>query len=124
MSTKIRISVTKEILEKSKMCGWMNSQTSPVQGCAVALACADVFPRCNVSGHYIRPIPSEDLQIDLPDEATEFIRLFDKTPCLGRPLLPSFSFEIQIPDEVIAKINIDEIRPLLINHPTLELIEQ
>lgn len=120
--TTLKIKVTKDILEKSKNCNEMVGQN-----CAVALAVRDVFPAAHVLHHQIRPFSDDPYLIKqrilLPKEATLFIIDFDRAEPGQRPYLPEIEFEIQIPDEVIEKINIDSLRPLLQNHPTLELVE-
>jgi hypothetical protein len=124
MSTKLRISVTKEILEKSKMCGTDSGKLISMN-CAVALAVIDIFPRSCVSTSNIAVfhIGLGVTLISLPEAACRFIDNFDKLSAEDRVKMEPISFEIEIPDEVINQINIDEIRPLLVNHPTLELVE-
>lgn len=121
--TQLKIKVTKEILEKSKYCGSGNGMVST--NCAIAKALATIFPDCQVAGPYVAVHIStyKSVHIPLPFEAEEFINLFDQTLPFDRPSLPELEFTIDIPDAVIEQINIEEIRPLLINHPTLELVE-
>ena len=131
--TTLKIKVTKQILEESKYCG-MN-----MQSCAVARAVRDIFPNASVHFKHIFPFGTLEFShesnvdkivkklgvggvINLPEDATDFIRQFDSCPNICRSSLPEIEFEISIPDEVIEKININEITPLLQNHPTLELI--
>lgn len=73
-----------------------------------------------MSGYYIHPFGSDDekpmasLEISLPKIAQDFVKLFDSLsaiPCV-RLMLPEFEFEISVPDEIIAEINIDEVRRL------------
>lgn len=122
MSTKLKISVTKEILEKSKMCG----ENSFIKGfsCAVALAVQDIFPEAYVGHNIIKPFIESDFTIPVPDKMYLFIIKFDGTAPDKRVDLSEETFEIQVPDNILEQINIDEIRHLLINHPTLELVEQ
>ena len=121
--TKLKIKVTKEILERSKMCGTDDGK-SVSQNCAVAHSVRDILPNAAVDGDNIWPNSSlNDELIPLPIEAKIYISKFDYTHPDDRPSLPEIEFEIEIPDSVIEKINIDEIKPLLINHPNLELIE-
>lgn len=128
MSVKLRISVTKEILEKSKMCG-VDPGEMVSSNCAIAFAVRTLFPHACVVSSAIYPY-AHDLfnnnlsDITLPLEARKFIRSFDTLTPEDRVKMEPFSFEIDIPDEVINTINIDELKPLLQNHPTLELIEQ
>ena len=121
--TKLKIKVTKDILERSKMCGTNEGETVS-QNCAVALAIRDIFPLAAVDGDNIWPNFSlADELIPLPKDARVYIIEFDNTHPVERPCLPEIEFEIQIPDSVIEKINIEELKPLLENHPTLQLIE-
>lgn len=130
---KLKIYVTKEILERSKNCGFGN-KGFPGKSCAIALAIIDIFPSANVGSYEFWPIwdwsddnfyqPKGFGSIELPDEAIEFIKQFDFSTVTDRENMMPVTFEIKIPDNVIGQINIEEIRPLLINHPTLELITQ
>lgn len=131
--TKLKITVTKEILEKSKFCGESSigdkgTYESLSSNCAIALAIRDVFPKAIVETKYIYvdavsykkfPMPGD---IKLPEEATDFIYDFDLIDPEGRVELPELTFEIEIPDQIIATINIDELKPLLENHPTLAIL--
>ena len=48
----------------------------------------------------------------MPKIAQDFVKVFDSLSAIHklRLLLPEFEFEISIPDEIIAEINIDEVR--------------
>lgn len=117
MPVKLKIKVTKEILERSKMC---EMDKLIYENCAIACAIKDIFPLSKVWKTYIE-LPF-DIRIHLPQEAIIFISAFDMfAPCMRLTMQP-IEFEIEIPDTVIEKINIEELRPLLENHPTLELI--
>ena len=117
MPVPFKIRVTKEILELSRNCG-QNEIEIIGKNCAIALALKDIFPEVFVSGYYIHPFGSDDenkmahLEIPLPKVAQDFVRLFDSLSAIPgvRPMLPEFEFEISIPDEIIAEINIDEVR--------------
>jgi hypothetical protein len=127
--TKLKIKVTKEILERSKRCGIKKygvPKKEVGESCAIALAVRDIFPMAHVTRWNICSEGIDVLKsyIKLPTEATHFIDLFDTAGEEMRTSIPEFEFEISIPDEVIEEINIDEIKPLLVNHPTLELIEK
>jgi hypothetical protein len=117
--TKLKITVTKEILEKSKNCGHENKLIS--QSCAISLAVIDIFPNVSVGADSILDM-STGLYMELPEVAKKFIDSFDWANPEERVKMNPISFEIEIPNEVIEKINIDELRPLLVNHPTLELV--
>jgi len=119
MPVPFKIKVTKEILALSKDCG-QNEIEIIGKNCAIALAMKDIFPEVFVSGYYIHPFGSDDedpmanLEIPLPKIAQDFVRLFDSLSAIPgvRPMLPEFEFEISIPDEIIAEINIEEVRNL------------
>lgn len=116
---KLKISVTEEILNGD--CVAQNGSN-----CAIAKAVKQIFPFAHVQYDFIRPFTymrtewcnKVAYRIFLPKEAKKFIEEFDS----GHSVAP-ISFEVEIPDSVIEQINIEEIRPLLQNHPSLELIE-
>lgn len=97
------------------------------QSCAVALAVQDIFPRASVGTTHINPFPWDIMArpIYLPPEAIAFINQFDDLA--GKPeermALPELSFEVEIPEEILATIDISEISVLLENHPTLKIRE-
>lgn len=122
--TKLKITVTKEILKRSKYCGVKGKGLDDLaSNCAIALAVRDVFPQAIVGVDRICFGLAEQMSI-LPKIAQNFINQFDRYGPDARPLIKPISFEIEIPDSVINQINIDELKPLLTNHPTLELVEQ
>lgn len=126
MSVKLRISVTKEILEKSM---WCNANAENVKyNCAVAVAVRDIFPKAKVFQTILfvdreHEYSENVLPIVMPTDAFHWIKKFDNSSPIERLMLDPISFEIKIPDEVIERINIDELKPLLQNHPTLQLVE-
>ncbi len=117
MPVPFAIKVTKEILELSKECGTHNDIEVTGNNCAIAVALKDIFPEVYVSGHHIYPFgidednASVDLKIEMPKIARDFVNVFDSLCAIHkqRLLLPEFEFEISIPDEVIAEIDIDEV---------------
>ena len=132
--TKLKISVTKEILEKSRHCSNGESQGF---NCAVALSIRDIFPTAYCFQSVLLFF-EEDL-IDwrrrglfsglskyphaiFPPAVFSWIKEFDNSTPEERITMQPISFEIEIPDAVIEQINIDELRPLLTNHPTIELV--
>jgi|SRR6478752_9144047 len=132
MSTKLEISITKEILERSKYCGGYEVG----RNCAIACAIVDIFPNAWVGADSITFgkmeligdtkafIANSSLgKIDLPIEAQSFIEQFDWLGVDERVLMQPISFNIEIPDEIVERINIEELKPLLANHPTLKLEE-
>ena len=120
MPVQFKISITKEIIERSKYCGTGNDTHTVGKNCAIAFALADIFPDVFVTNHCIFPFgidfeKGKELKISMPVIAQQFIKLFDGfclTPRL-RLLLPEFEFVIDVPDEVIEQINIDEMRELI-----------
>lgn len=132
--TSLKIKIDKEILYKSRMCSTDHSDTSRSgigANCAVSLAIISIFPDAWVFSDHIRPFyfSKEEHKsiyngsIPLPREARDFISSFDAKSPEERMQMEELEFSIDIPDSVLETINIEEIKPLLINHPTLELIE-
>jgi hypothetical protein len=119
MATQFKISITNQILEKSKYCSSSISNSKITgENCAIANALKYLFPDVYVTGHFIYPFAADEqhifkhFRIELPQIAKDFIRIFDslcKMPDT-RTLLPEFDFEILLPDEIISEINIDEIK--------------
>lgn len=128
---KLKINVTNEILQKSAGCTGFGKDTFGTN-CAIALAIRDIFPFAHVcktcidTDFYLRNPDRQgqtENHISLPSEAIIFIDEFDFGSPDNRLRMSPISFEIEISDEVLEKINIDEIKPLLKNHPTLKLVE-
>jgi len=118
MPVRLKIKVTKEILELSKECGAHNDFDTIGKNCAIAIALKDIFPEVVVTDYYIYPFgidnknKLDDLRIVMPKIAQDFVKVFDSLSAIHklRLLLPEFEFEISIPDEIISQINIDEVR--------------
>lgn len=123
MITKLKIKITKNILERSKMCS--SEYNDLVRNCAIALAVRDIFPKAKVDLSSISPfgVDAASSCINLSNRVTKWIEKFDSLEPNRRVKMKEFEFEIEIPSYVVRKVNIDEIRPLLINHSTLELVE-
>ena len=119
MSIPFTIKITGEVLSKSKFCGV--DTTKPVEeNCAVAIAIQDIFPHARVTSSDIYPFgiddkKKENLKIELPEIARNFIKVFDSLVAIPkvRLLLPEYEFVIEITDEVIKKINIDKVKEIL-----------
>lgn len=122
---KIKINITKEILEKSKMCNTEPGETMIGHNCAIALAVREVLPNCWVATHdIIRSYCDSKVIALLPKEATDFILEFDSRTPEQRILLPEFRFEIEVEDsEILDSIEITELKEILKKSKTLELIE-
>lgn len=121
----LKIKVTKDVLKATKNCGRYLSD-NVTTNCAIAFAVRDIFPNARVYGsgelNFFGDAVSKGIYTSLPIKAHEYMNKFDVTESFERELLPELEFEINIPDEVIERINIEEIKPLLVNHPTLELL--
>lgn len=120
---KLQINITKEVLEASKLCLWNNVG----QNCAIGRAIVDVFGlRSWVNGAAIL-LYKEDINdeftnvtkiatIKLPVEAMSFVTEFDELLPEKRVLMNPFSFEIDVPDEILEQIiDISEIETILSN---------
>lgn len=123
---KLTIKVTKEILERSKMCKGDDPQHDIHENCAIALAVRDIMPKAVVTRMHIKPFGWGQLfeiqpSIPLPVAAIDFIGKFDDAIPEERVLMPEIEFDIELPEYFIDSVNIDEIKPLLENHPTLSL---
>lgn len=124
---KLQITVTKEILKASERCGFDDKLEYWVhKECAIALAVRDIFPDAHVLDKEISVFndydhPNDKVIIPIPIEAQNFIKEFDKLKIAPykRLELPELTFEVEVPDSVIEKIDISGIYE---NHPTLKLI--
>lgn len=124
----LTIKVTKEILQRAKFCGTAFAEGLVSQNCAVALAVRDIFPNISVVHSHITIYHHTFgkwgyKMISLPPEVEPYILNFDKAAPEERENLPEISFDIEISDVIIDTINIEEVKQLLTNHPTLELHE-
>jgi hypothetical protein len=122
---KLKIKVTKEILERSMHCGLDKCEyATSYENCAIAVACQEIFPKCSVSGRKINSSFYGSIwSIPIPLSAQKFICDFDNCTPLVRKSMPEFEFEVELNDKVLAAINIEEAREALKNSTTLELIE-
>ena len=137
---KITVKITKEILRESANC-----QVSAFahlhkvgQNCAIGLAIFQLFG--DMSWVYKRSIgifysgmryiktefasitADADVEINLPYDATAFIDHFDSCTPEQRLLISPFSFEIEVPEQLIQKIGIGEVYRILSESKTLELV--
>ena len=120
MPVAFRINVTKEIIAACKEHGLHDNIDNIGETCPIARAIKHAFPCAWVGTEeiYLLGILA-GIKIELPKLAKDFIRYFD---LLAREtdsslLIPSFEFDIEIPDEVVEKINIEKIlRELRLAH--------
>ena len=121
---KILIKVTRDVLERSKMCGFTTGLIT--ENCMLALAFRDLFSDACV---YIDEVYllggigwSAKDRIILPQIAVKNRDQFDSIQPHQRVLMSPFSFEIEVPEYVISKIGIGEIYRVLSESKTLELV--
>lgn len=126
---KLKITVTKETLKRSVLCGTKEGKAVS-QNCAIALAVRDIFPNAIVAPQLILmdgKIGYHNYnQIQLPQEATDFIVEFDSYKRSGhyaeRLNMPELIFEVELHESIINFINLDELKPVLEGHENLELV--
>lgn len=133
---KILIKVTKEIIEKTEMCGYEphirrlsagERAKHQVTHCQIAEAIREIFPYAKVSIMFITvdgrlPFGGHNL-IELPPFATRQIRQFDESIPLSRSLMEPYSFTIDVnPDYFIKNVGLGEVYKILSESKTLELV--
>lgn len=111
---KILIKVTKEILERSKGCQRQSDS------CAISQAVREIFPAALVISGVINT--GFNYAIELPEAATCWYIVFDRSTNQQIEAMPEFSFEIDVPNEVIEKIGLGEVYKILSESKTLELV--
>jgi hypothetical protein len=112
MAVNFNIQITKEIITQCKEVGVFDDIDSIGDKCPIAVAIKHIFPEVHVSDHFIYPFGRDiEKKIDLPAVAQHFVNLFDSLRPIPRTrlLIPAFDFDIDIPDEVIEKIDIREL---------------
>jgi hypothetical protein len=123
--TKLLIKITPEVLERAKMCGTKEQPGFRTKNCAIAIAIRDIFPDASAGidaitlyGNYNNRLPYIDISYSDKKRVQEFMVAFDSATPEQRPLLPPFSFTVELPDEVVERIDISDIDKSL----TLELV--
>lgn len=139
---KIRIHVTKEVLEQSAMCKgeFPKSQKQFEQkigvgfNCAISVAIIQLFPYAFVGMDSVIFDPrlerdcfenasiTGDIVSVLPEEACDFIGDFDANTPERRARMNPISFDIDVPDSVIEQIGIEEVNKILSESKTLEAV--
>lgn len=122
---KIKIKVTKEILNAEHTC-----QLNPTK-CAIAQACREIFPNAWVASDTlfylgagvgtVSELRKRHPFIPLPISAIEFIRAFDRAADIR--LFKPFEFSVDVPESVIQSIGINQAYRILSESKTLELAE-
>lgn len=125
MSVKIKIKITKDILKESACCSYLGGKGPTGRSCAFALAVRDIFPNAYVETSRIIPFYegmqypfTGEIGFPISREMSKFILNFDCSFPEQRVEFPEQEFELEIPDWVIEKIDIQDI----INSKTLEII--
>ncbi|MBS1936137.1 MAG: hypothetical protein JST96_19210 [Bacteroidetes bacterium] len=106
-----KIRVTRKIIHQCKYAGTPGDENILGNVCPVAVAVKDMFPYVYVANDFLYPYGKDtNLKIELPSIAKHFITLFDSlsTDIETRLLIPTFEFDIEIPDEVIEMIKIEK----------------
>lgn len=127
---KLTINITKDVLKEAMYCGTLKSHGLASESCGIAVAIRKIFPYAAV-GMFSFAVdgrvkdPYDIIGIPLPPKAMLFISEFDKLASCphDRLKMGEFSFEVDIPEEVLNEVNIDEIREILKTSKTLELHE-
>lgn len=126
MPLTLKIKVTKDVLKASKMCGFTTGRIG--RTCAVAVAVRDVFPHVSVGTDRIFFFRNDDntdvlAYCSLPVEARKFLEEFDCASPEERVKMGELEFEIQVPDIVVELLNIDDVKEILKECETIELVE-
>jgi len=136
---KLLIKITKSVLEESKLCTITGNIGT---NCAIGRAIHNLYPYSyterrkiyfheNEEGlirhieHTSEPlsrVPQFGITRILPKIACDFIYRFDKSSPEERVKMEPISFEIDFPDELVEKIGINEVKEILNNSKTLELV--
>jgi hypothetical protein len=115
---KIKIHVTKDILEKTKMCGEIEEQRELASNCAISVAVREIFPYALVGCSTIEVQGSTIIK--LPIKACNFVSAFDRNFPEERVLMDPISFDIEVPEKVINSIGISQVEKILSESLTLE----
>ncbi|MDW0189351.1 MAG: hypothetical protein QOA70_06840 [Nitrososphaeraceae archaeon] len=131
---KILVKVTRDVLERSKMCGIDKDEWIMIPyNCAVSLAIIELFPSACTETLYCYLLGENDSSTNnensmdavvLPSYVSDFIVEFDGLTPDERVLMSPFSFEIEVPEYVIQKIGIGQIYKVLSESSTLEHVNK
>ncbi|MBS1577906.1 MAG: hypothetical protein JST09_21595 [Bacteroidetes bacterium] len=114
MPVNFKIEVTKEIIAQCIEIGAPGNSDIVGNKCPVAIAVKPIFPEVHVSNFYLFPFGMHtEHKILLSPVARNFVKLFDSLSMIPktRSIIPAFEFTIEIPDTVLAQIDIGELFP-------------
>lgn len=109
MSTTLTIHITKEVLRQSSKCS-----KKKTTNCAIAVAVRHIWPTaiiCGANDNWFYK-HNRNLTFGVHGEALGFTGEFDMASPEERIAMKPFSFDIEVPDEVLETINIDEVLKL------------
>ena len=130
---KLKIKITQEVLNATKMCGTKgfmlkgSKYEGSASNCAITYACRKLFPNCLTSNKiYMREDESHRSHIkvivaNLPASAKDFIFRFDDATPEERVQMKPFEFEVELTKEALDLITIDKITKVLETSTTLEI---
>lgn len=135
---RLTVKITKDILERSKFCGYddrgikiPNGGGEVGRNCGVALAVRDLLDTAWVNSEKIWVFDVDPTLrlimagkapmkiIQLPHSAQRFIEGFDSLGPEARAKMKPFSFKIEVPDSVIDNIGIEQVYKILSKSKTL-----
>ncbi len=130
------INITKDVLNESKFCKGVSMERDRIgQNCAIGKAIFDLFGDLSwVNSTFIgiyktgftswleNPTTYPDYEIRLPLKAILFISKFDGSTPKERANMKPFSFDVEIPDEVVELIGgVEEVYKILEESETMQL---
>jgi hypothetical protein len=132
MSYILTVHITKELVEQTKMCGFLPSgkrsddEENPINTtCLFAEAFRTIFPQAWVDEAEVWPFGISGPPMPLPDQATSLIQLFDMLgPTERVATIHEEDINIPIPDYILEKLDISEVTRQLENHPVLSLTDK
>jgi hypothetical protein len=128
---KLKIKITKEVLNATKMCGIDkfklkgSEDNENSSNCAITYAFRKLFPKCITEETRVILYNDVDETITiagLPNIVFDFILLFDGATPNERVKMKPFEFEIELTKEALELITIDEITKVLETSTTLEVV--
>jgi hypothetical protein len=122
---KLKIKITKSVIDRSLNCGTDGRSIS--QSCGIAVAIRDLFPKAAIWGEDWTSNTSLSCQfIKSTEDMKDFVIEFDSYLGDVQKLysLVGKEFEIDIPDEIIDEIGISQATQIINTSESLELVSQ